>query len=436
MRFFSRNDTSLALALIISLIVVFQRPIGWLYERTRRIEVRYDLDILPGLAILLVALAIHEYRRRRSPKASTAGTPVESAQAPARTEELQQLVAFGRAVEVAQARARADELQRLVAFGRALGQAVEAPALKQVLVRYMPVFARDRAFWVLTRVEEHWDEHVQDFRIAGRSNDELERMAAEAIVQRPGPEADGPGVLVAENLCFPLVVGEVTVGVLGVRNTPAIGSDERRALGAVVALVAIAVRNVQLLTQARDHSLRDRLTGCFSHAHGIDTLKAELRRARRTRHPLSVVMFDVDHFKLINDRYGHLVGDMVLEAVGKALSRVLRVSDLKCRYGGDEFFVVLPETPLSGAVQAAESLLREIGQVRLACGEHTVTATVSVGVAGATPDDVNPEVVIARADDAMYQAKRMGRNRYVVAPEPKPAPKGLQDSARIISSAG
>ena len=295
------------------------------------------------------------------------------------------------------------------------------------------MFARDRAFWVLTRADEHWDEHVQDFRIAGRSNEELERIAAEALVRRPGLEADGPGVLVAENLCFPLVVGEVTVGVLGVQNTPTIGGDERRALGAVVALIAIAIRNVQLLTQTRDHSLRDRLTGCFSHAHGIDTLKAELRRARRTRHPLSVVMFDVDHFKLINDRYGHLVGDMMLEAVGKALGRVLRVSDLKCRYGGDEFFVVLPETPLSGAVQAADSLLREIGQVRLVCGEHIVTATVSVGVAAAGSDDVNPEVVIARADDAMYQAKRMGRNRYVVAPESEQ--KDLGERSLAISSA-
>lgn len=261
-------------------------------------------------------------------------------------------------------------------------------------------------------------------------------MATEALVRRPGTEADGPGVLVAENLCFPLVVGDTAVGVLGVQNTPAIGADERRALGAVVALIAIAIRNVQLLMQARDHSLRDRLTGCFSHAHGIDTLKAELRRARRTQHPLSVVMFDIDHFKLINDRYGHLVGDMVLEAVGKALGRVLRVSDLKCRYGGDEFFVVLPETPISGAVQAAESLLREIAQLRLACGEHTVTATVSIGVAAAASGDVNPEVVIARADDAMYQAKRMGRNRYAVAAEAQPADKDVQEIGLAIASAG
>ena len=267
---------------------------------------------------------------------------------------------------------------------------------------------------VLTRRDQHLDAHLQDFRIAGRSNDELERIASDALVQA-GVEADGPGVLVSDNLCFPLVVGDTAVGVLGVQNTPPIGADERRALGAVVALIAIAIRNMQLLVETRDYSLRDRLTGCSSRAHGLDTLKSELARARRTHHPLSVVMFDVDHFKAVNDKFGHVVGDSMLEAVGKSLNRVLRVSDLKVRYGGDEFLIVLPETPLGGAVHAADSVLREIGRLRLTAGEHVVNATVSVGVAAAMPGELNPEALISRVDDALYQAKRAGRNRYVVS---------------------
>ena len=358
------------------------------------------------------------------PPVAPAETPSEAIEPSApvgRTDDLQQLVAFGRAVEVAQARARADELQRLVAFGRAVTQAVEPAALKQVLWRYLPVFARDRAFWVLTRRDQHWDAHLQDFRIASRSNDELERIASDALVQA-GVDTEGPGVLVSENLCFPLVVGDTAVGVFGVQNTPPVTADERRALGAVVALIAIAIRNMQLLVETRDYSLRDRLTGCSSRAHGLDTLKSELARARRTHHPLSVVMFDVDHFKAINDKFGHVVGDAMLEAVGKSLSHVLRVSDLKCRYGGDEFLIVLPETPLSGAVHAADSLLREIARLRLASGDQVVHATVSVGVAAAVPGELNPEALIARADEALYQAKRAGRNRTAVAPEPHGAP--------------
>jgi diguanylate cyclase (GGDEF)-like protein len=190
----------------------------------------------------------------------------------------------------------------------------------------------------------------------------------------------------------------------------------------VVALIAIAIRNMQRLMETRDYSLRDRLTGCSSRAHGLDTLKGELARARRTRHPLSVVMFDVDYFKAINDKFGHVVGDSMLEAVGQSLNRVLRVSDVKCRYGGDEFLILLPETPMSGAVHAAESMLREIGRLRLAAGEHVVSATVSVGVAAAMPGELNPEALIARVDDALYQAKRAGRNRYVVAAEPRVTP--------------
>jgi diguanylate cyclase (GGDEF)-like protein len=432
MRLFSRHDVRLVLGLLLSVVFVFGRPLHWLSEAAHDAELRFHLDLLPGLVVLLLMLGYHEYRKRRpvlasvhpaSPAANATDLP--AATQAARPDELQQLVAFGRAVEAAQARARADELQRLVSFGRALGQAVEPAALKQVLWRYLPVFARDRAFWVLTQRDQHWDEHLQDFRIAGRSNEELERIAQEAL-GRTGTETDAPGILVNDNVCFALVVGDVPVGVLGVQNTPPISADERRALGAVVPIVAIAIRNVQLLVETREYSLRDRLTGCFSRAHGIDSLKQELLRARRTNHPLSLVMFDVDHFKSINDKYGHVVGDSMLEAVGKALGRVLRVSDLKCRYGGDEFFVVLPETPLSGAVQAAESLLREVSHLRVTSGDGVVGATISVGVVSAHLAEIDPEALIARADDALYQAKRAGRNRYVVAPTPSRAGQPLE----------
>jgi diguanylate cyclase (GGDEF)-like protein len=436
-RLFHRDDTVLVGALIAALVVIFERPMQWLLTLAQEAEQRYHVDLVPGLVVLAVAFFFHEYRKRMSASAAvTAPPPVAAApptaavetpsepsesSLPGHTDDLQQLVAFGRAVEVAQARARADELQRLVAFGRAVAQAVEPAALKQVLWRYLPVFARDRAFWVLTRRDQQWDAHLQDFRIAGQSNEELERIASDALAQA-GAEADGPGVLVSENLCFPLVVGDTPVGVLGVQNTPPLSADERRALGAVVALIAIAIRNMQRLVETRDYSVRDRLTGCSSRAHGLDTLKAELARARRTRHPLSVVMFDVDHFKTINDKFGHVVGDSMLEAVGQSLNRVLRVSDVKCRYGGDEFLILLPETPVSGAVHAADSMLREIGRLRLAAGEHVVNATVSIGVAAAMPGELNPETLIARVDDALYQAKRGGRNRYVVAADPRVPP--------------
>src|SRR5690606_673900 len=130
--------------------------------------------------------------------------------------------------------------------------------------------------------------------------------------------------------CFPMIVGETAVGVMGIRNVPPMPATRRRALAAVAALVAIALRNVQLLAETRDNSLRDGLTGCFNRKHAIDCLDLEIRRAKRTDRPLSLVLFDIDDFKAVNDRYGHLAGDTVLAAVGQLLSRVLRVTDIKC----------------------------------------------------------------------------------------------------------
>ena len=121
----------------------------------------------------------------------------------------------------------------------------------------------------------------------------------------------------------------------------------------------------------RENSLRDGLTGCFNRTHAIEVIDTELRRARRSQAPVSLIMFDIDHFKEINDRYGHLCGDAVLAAVGARMRDVLRGSDLKCRYGGEEFLVLLPETPLEGAKRVAETLRRELADMQIAWKDET-----------------------------------------------------------------
>ena len=124
----------------------------------------------------------------------------------------------------------------------------------------------------------------------------------------------------------------------------------------------MSIKNAQLFREVKDNSVKDALTGCFTRSHALDVIDAELRRARRSQTPVSMIMFDLDHFKDVNDRYGHLCGDAVLSAVGKRMKEVLRGSDLKCRYGGEEFLVLLPETPLHGARRVAETLRREIAE--------------------------------------------------------------------------
>jgi diguanylate cyclase (GGDEF)-like protein len=126
-------------------------------------------------------------------------------------------------------------------------------------------------------------------------------------------------------------------------------------------------------------------------------------------------MFDLDEFKAINDTYGHLAGDAVLVAIGTRMRAVLRGSDLKCRYGGEEFLIVLPETPLGGAQRVAESLRREIESNPVMWGEKEIRVTASFGVASNLHGEIDAVAVVGRADAALYAAKDHGRNRVWAA---------------------
>jgi diguanylate cyclase (GGDEF)-like protein len=232
------------------------------------------------------------------------------------------------------------------------------------------------------------------------------------------------GRLVGTDVCFAMVAGGTSVGVIGIRNTPPLSPRERDVVGAAATLLAIGVRNVQLLQETRENSMRDGLTGCFSRAFGLETLDKELRRARRSSRPLSILMFDLDHFKRVNDTGGHLRGDALLAAVGEQLHNLLRGTDFRCRYGGDEFLIILPDTPLLGAQQVAEGIRREISALQIEGAPAGVTASIGVALAGTGEMDVVG--LIARADEALYKAKHAGRNRFAVA---APA-KGLMVASR------
>lgn len=394
MRLLEKNDTSLAIALVAGALVIFQKPLAIAIDFAREIELYYNIDLIPGLVVLAGAFAFHQYKKRQQARAA----------------------ATAAAAEALLERQRSAELERLVAFGSALGSSLDAAALKQVFWRYMPAFAHDRELWMLARNGNRWDLVARDAIAAGRRSPEtLEMLAVEAVAAPVGADAHAEGVVIRDDVCFAMVVGETSIGVVGVRSSPALSLPERRAIGAAVALLGISIRNIQLLTETRENSVRDQLTGCFNRAYAVETLATELQRSRRTGRPLSIIMFDVDRLKKINDSHGHLAGDALLAAVARQCVSILRASDIKCRWGGDEFLIVLPDTPLSGAEHAGGSLTREVEMLRVTTPSGIMSPTISVGVAVAEDCEIDPMALVARADTALYKAKHSGRNRFVVA---------------------
>jgi diguanylate cyclase (GGDEF)-like protein len=231
------------------------------------------------------------------------------------------------------------------------------------------------------------------------------------------------------HLCLPMTAGGRPVGVLGIPNPAAIGDGRERMLTMAAALLAIALRTAQLFHEVRENSLRDGLTGCFNRTHAMAVIEMELRRARRTGLPVSLIMLDIDHFKKVNDRYGHLCGDAVLAAVGARMREVLRGSDLKCRYGGEEFLVLLPETPIEGAKRVADTLCRDLANLKIRWKGETLAITASLGVAVAHPAEFDTPALIGRADAALYRAKHHGRNCVRLSMEAAVAEPALNETA-------
>jgi two-component system, cell cycle response regulator len=191
----------------------------------------------------------------------------------------------------------------------------------------------------------------------------------------------------------------------------------------LVARVRIHLKIKQLQDQlraAKDHfkqlSNIDPLTNLYNRRFLMEILESELQRARRLRSSLSLLIVDLDHFKEVNDRHGHQTGDGVLVQVADALRRGLRSYDVASRYGGEEFVLLLPGTPIAEAVAVAERLRREVESLKITAATGAVSTTVSIGVACSTAaDEASPEIdpLFRRADAALYRAKNNGRNRVV-----------------------
>ncbi len=235
----------------------------------------------------------------------------------------------------------------------------------------------------------------------------LDRWRAGALEGVQFHERDGVTTLA-------LGLGGVSTGLLVVWPSAArpVGCEDVRLLRALRDHVSVAFENARLYTLA----ITDDLTGLYSQRHFRRSLEEAVGRCRRYGEPVSLLMLDVDHFKAVNDAYGHPAGDRALREVARRLRRCLREVDLPCRYGGEEFAVILPHTDVAGALHVAERVRAAVEDEPLALARGVARRiTVSIGVAACPRDGVTAQGLVDAADAALLQAKRAGRNRVAVA---------------------
>ena len=183
----------------------------------------------------------------------------------------------------------------------------------------------------------------------------------------------------------------------------------------LLVLAFIVIRStMQLLRRIEELAMFDPLTKLMNRGFFKEFLQREVNRSSRSRRPFSIIMGDIDHFKQVNDKYGHECGDKLLEYIARILRNNLRTEDVICRWGGEEFIFLLPETLLGEAWEAAEKLRLKIEQTPLSVDNLNIPATISFGVATHTPGDRDPSTAIKQADRQLHEAKKNGRNQ--VAP--------------------
>jgi diguanylate cyclase (GGDEF)-like protein/PAS domain S-box-containing protein len=170
----------------------------------------------------------------------------------------------------------------------------------------------------------------------------------------------------------------------------------------------------ELKEKLHEQAIRDPLTGAFNRRFMMESLEREVGRANREGYPLSLVMMDIDHFKSVNDVYGHLAGDQVLKDLARFLEYETRKSDIVCRYGGEEFVVLMPKISVVDARRRAESWRAEFQVFKTAYGDSLISVTISMGIAVKEDPTLTCDGLISRADLALYSAKQAGRNNIVV----------------------
>ncbi len=222
------------------------------------------------------------------------------------------------------------------------------------------------------------------------------------------------------SICVPMMARGEALGLLyfNSQNPGPLSSAQQQLAVTVAEQIALALANLKLHETLQYQSVRDPLTGLFNRRYMEESLEREIHRAQRKQQSLGIIMLDVDHFKRFNDTFGHDAGDEVLRELGLFLRKQTRVSDIACRYGGEELTLILPDASLEAAYKRAEQLREGVKQLQVRHHQVLGVITLSLGVASSPEHGLTNEAVIQAADAALYQAKAEGRDRVVIAPLP------------------
>ena len=232
--------------------------------------------------------------------------------------------------------------------------------------------------------------------------------AAPTLSCRHATGASGDG-----SLCIPLTASGKSIGLMHVTG---FREDGLAFAVSVAEHVGLTLSNLMLRSDLRQLSIHDPLTGLFNRRYMEETLEIEIRRAERTERPIGVIMLDLDHFKTFNDRFGHPAGDELLRSLGALIRARLRAGDIACRYGGEEFVLILPDAAVQAAVQRAEDIRQKVQGLDVRYMDTPLgQVTVSLGVASWPVNGRARAELLSAADGALYRAKEEGRNRVVTA---------------------